>query len=217
MLNEGLPTRALLAVVPSREAAADLVRRLEDVGVPRDAVRVDQPGDVRTALEAEVQEEITQSFVAPQVGVVYPKETIKASIVLGPPFVAVGAVLGAVLGAFVPVDGWPLWLKIVLGIVTGATMGATIASIVIPAMSVKNPQDPAAAASGVTVRVADASEEALRILVAAEPIRLDRLGDGDRPIDTVVTEEQFTDGGIVEEVAQNFAREARAAPEDKTR
>jgi len=96
-------------------------------------------------------------------------------------------------------------------------MGGTIAAVVIPAMAVKNPHDPSVSETGTTLRVGDASPTTLETLVAARPLRLDRLGEGDVPLDTVVTEEQFHDGGIVEEVAENFARENRAGPEDRTR
>lgn len=90
-------------------------------------------------------------------------------------------------------------------------------SIIVPAMSVKNPEDLSAADLGVTVRVGTFSPEIESAMVEAEPLRLDRVWDHDTPIGTVTTEEETTEGGIVEEVAENFAREQRAEPEDRTR
>lgn len=216
MLNESVPARALLAVLPDRSAAEAVATQLADRGIDPAAVRIAAPRDEVTSLEAEVQEEVTQSFNSPTVGVAYPKETVKAGVAFLPPVVGIGAVLGAL--AALPLDGgWPLWLRAVVGAIVGATMGGTIAAVVVPAMSVRNPHDPSVAETGVTVRVADASDAALEVLVAAHPLRLDRLGPDDRPLDTVVTEEQHRDGGIVEEVADNFTREQKADPEHRTR
>lgn len=217
MLNESVPAHALLAVLPDREAADAAVRRLSDAGVDPAAVRIAAPRDEVTSLEAEQLEEVTQSANSPTVGVAYPKETVKAGLVFLPPITAIGAVVGALAALPIDVDGWPLWARALVGAVVGAVMTSTIAAVVVPAMSVKNPHDPSVSETGVTLHVADASPAALEALLRSKPLRLDRLGPGDRPLDTVMTEEQLRDGGIVEEVAANFAREADADPEHKTR
>jgi hypothetical protein len=217
VLNESVPARALLAVLPDREAAEAAASRLAAAGVDPAAVRIDAPRDEVTSLEAEQREEVTQSFNSPTVGVAYPKETVKAGLVLLPPITAIGAIVGALVTLAIDLDGWPLWGKALVGAVVGGVMTSTIAAIVVPAMSVKNPHDPSVAEVGVTLRVEDTSPAAFDALVAAQPLRLDRLGPDDNPLDTVMTEEQTRDGGIVEEVRANFAREAHADPEDKTR
>lgn len=217
MLNESVPARALLAVLPDRGAAEAVASQLVDRGIAREAVRIDAARDEVTSLEAEMREEVTQSFNSPTVGVAYPKETVKAGMVFLPPVTLLGAVVGALVTLPFGDSGWPLWLRALVGAIVGAVMTSTIAAVVVPAMSVKNPHDASPAETGVTLRVADASPETLEVLVAARPIRLDRLGPDDNPIDTVVTEEQFQEGGIVEEVKGNFAREVHADPEDKTR
>lgn len=217
MLNESVPARALLAVLPDREAAEAVATQLADRGVDRTAVRIGAARDEVTSLEAEVQEEMDQSFSSPTVGVAYPRETAKAALTFLPPLTILGALVGALITMPFDLGGWPIWAKALVGAVVGATMTSTIGAIVIPAMSVKNPHDPSVAETGVTLRVEDTSEAAIATLVAAHPLRLDRLGANGQPIDTVVTEERFRDGGIVEEVRDNFAREANAAPEDKTR
>jgi hypothetical protein len=217
MLNESVPARALLAVLPDRDAAEAAARRLTDAGVDPAAVRIDAPRDEVTSLEAEQLEEVTQSVNSPTVGVAYPKETVKAGLVFLPPITAIGAIVGALAALPIDVDGWPLWARALVGAVVGAVMTSTIAAVVVPAMSVKNPHDPSVSEIGVTVHVADAGPAAMEALIRSKPLRLDRLGPDDRPLDTVMTEEQQRDGGIVEEVAANFAREAHADPEDKTR
>lgn len=214
---DALPARAFLAVYPSVEDAEQVIEDLRRVGIGDEQIRLDDAGDVTTSLEAEVHEEITESFISPQAGIAYPKEATKAMVVFMPPAIAVGAVLGAVLAAVVGPEAWGLWLRLFVGAVTGGTMGGAIASIVLPAMAVKNPLDPSAADAGVTLWVGSGVEEVRQVLEASSPRRLDRLGAHDQPLGTVTTEEQTSDGGIAEELAENFAREHRADPEDRTR
>lgn len=185
-------------------------------GVERARIRVGAVEDETVSLEAEVREETTRAFVAPQAGVVYPKETVKAGVVFGGPLTVVGAVVGAVAGVAAPIE-WPLWLRALLGAISGAAALAAVAAIVVPAMSVKNPLDPSPAETGTTLRVTAPTDQVERMLVTARPQRLDRVDDDDRPLTTVVTEAELSEGGIVEEVVENFAREHRAAPEDRTR
>ncbi len=217
MLFDKVPARALLAVYPSPELARRVADDLRGLGVGDDEIRVDHPADETTSLAAEVQEEATEAFVSPQAGIVYPKETVKASLALGPPMVVVGAVLGVVLTVVVGPASWGVWLRILVGAISGGVMGGAIASIVVPAMAVRNPLDPLPAEAGVTLRVQRWSEDIERLLVESSPLRLDRLGGRGQPLGTVITEEQSREGGIIEEVAQNFDREGRADPEDRTR
>ncbi len=217
MLNDAVPARALLAVLPDREAAEAVAAQLADRGIDRSAVRIGAHRDEVTSLEAEVREEVTQSVNSPTVGVAYPRETVKAGLVFLPPLTLAGAVVGALVTLPFDIVGWPLWLRALVGAIVGAVMTSTIGAVVIPAMSVKNPHDPSPSETGVTLRVEDASQVTLDTLLAAHPLRLDRLGPDGQAIDTVATEADFTEGGIVEEVRDNFRREAHADPEDKTR
>jgi len=217
VLNESVPARALLAVLPDREAAEAVASQLAARGIDRTAVRIDAAADEVTSLEAEVQEEMTESVNSPTVGVAYPRETVKAGFVFLPPLTLLGAIIGALATLPFELGDWPLWGRALVGAVVGAVMTSTIGAVVIPAMSVKNPHDPSPSETGVTLRVDDASPAVLETLIAAKPLRLDRLGADGQPLGTVATESDFTEGGIVEEVAGNFAREAHADPEDKTR
>jgi hypothetical protein len=217
MPNENLPTSALLAVFGdvhrADEVAGELVRR----GIDPSRIHIDRPRDERLSLRAEMLDEATEAFVAPQVGVVYPKETAKAGTVVGGPFILAGAVIGAIVLALVPISDWAVWARALLGALCGAGTAATVAMVVIPAMAVRNPHDPLPAEAGVTLRVDQPDEGVERLLVGAHPRRLDRLGPQGQPLGTVVTEEAFRSGGTVEEVRDSFLREHRAEPEDKTR
>jgi hypothetical protein len=189
MWDEHPTTRALLAVFPTAAVASEVGHRLESTGVPPSAIRIGSPHDVRTCLEAEVHEEASQTFNVPQAGVIHPRAGARAGAALGPPLMAVGGVLGALVGAISPSDAWPLWLKVLAGLVIGAGMGASVAVVVVPAMSVRTPLDRSVADTGVTLRVADGSDATMQALLAEHPLRLDRLAEDDVPIDTIPTAE----------------------------
>lgn len=216
MLNESLPGDALLAVYRDCRAADAAVRRLRDDGVDPDHIVVDDPADEVRSLDGEVREEMTQAFGHATVGVAYPKEAAKAVGTWGPVFVGVGAVIGALAALPFDLGGWDLWLRALVGAVVGATMGGAIGLVVLPAMGVRNPQEPSAAETGSIVRVEVVGEPVVRSLLATQPRRLDRLRHG-AVIDTLATEDDLRPGGITEELVARFVREARAAPEDKTR
>lgn len=107
MLNESLTPQGLVGVYPSAESARQLADRLRGLGVDGSTIRVDDPKDVTTSLAAEVQEEVTESFVAPQVGVIYPKETTKAHLAFGPPLIVGCAVVIAATPPSFPSGTWP--------------------------------------------------------------------------------------------------------------
>lgn len=217
MQNESLIPRGLVGVYPSAETARRMADRLQGLGVDPAMIRVDSEKDVTTSLTAEMQEEVTESFVSPQVGVVYTKETVKAQMAFGPPLIVGCTVVTAAVSAFITIGDLGVWGRLLIGAVCGAALGGTLMVLIVPALSVKNPQELSAADRGVTVRVGAFSPEIESAMVEAEPLRLDRLWDHDTPIGTVTTEEDTTDGGIIEEVAENFARDQRAEPEDRTR
>jgi hypothetical protein len=216
-MTSGADPRGLLGVYADPLTVRDLTERLRAGGVQDRQVQVDQPVDKQTALVGEVRQEVEQSYVSPQVGVVYPKETVKAGAVFGPPLVALGAVAGGLAGWFLDVGQWDAWLEVLVGAIVGAVSTGTIAAIMIPAMSVKNPQDPSPVEEGITVRVDEFSPDIERMMAEARPLRLERLAASDQPVATVLTEEDQSDEGIIEEVGENFAREQGAEPEERTR
>jgi hypothetical protein len=179
-------------------------------------VRLDDPRDERRSLMAEQHQEMEDSFVSPQGGALFPKEATKATAVVGPVITAIGAVLGLPLAIFFP-ESMPLWARLLTAAVCGALGGGTIAVLVIPAMSVRNPQEVSAADRGVLLAVDRWSPEIEHAMAAGRPIRLDRLDEHGNTMGAVTTEEDQTPGGIVEELGRNFARERDADPEHRTR
>lgn len=215
MTDQQIPAHALLGVYPP-DQVPDLVRRLTAAGVRDQDVHTGEGDDVTTSLRAEMREEASESVIMPQVGVLYSKEATKATNVLLPVLAVVGAVLALPLALALPGD-MALWTRLLLCAVCGALVGGTVGVIVPPAMAVKNQDEPNAAQRGVVVRVARWTPEVEHLMADAHPLRLDRLGPDQEPIGPVVTEEAATEGGIVEEVGRNFAREAAVEPEHRSR
>lgn len=215
MSEPHLPAHSLVGVYPA-DRRDQVLERMVAAGAERAEIRIDDAADERRSLRAEMHQEVTDSYVSPQVGVVYPKETTKAMAVTGPVIVAVATVLALPLAIFFP-DSMPWWARLLTAAVCGATAGGTIAVLVIPAMSLKNPHEESAADRGVVVAIDRYSPEIEHAMAACEPIRLDKMGPDGVVIGAVTTEEDQADGGIVEELGQSFAREQRADPEHKTR
>jgi hypothetical protein len=206
---------ALLAVF--RPNQLDEVRTLvERWDVPPGHVHIGEENDERASLMAEQQQEMRDSFTSPQAGVALPKQTVKALSLTIPLASLVGAIV-LLPFAFIPVSGMSFAVRLFWCAVVGATAGGTLAFIVTSAMAAKDPFEPSAAQRGVVVRVDDvrpAVEEALR---KAAPIRLDQVDQDGNVLKTVVTEEDRTPGGIIEEVGRNVEREQNVRPVDRHR
>lgn len=215
MVDLNANPHALLGVYRP-DAVDPLVGDLSRVGVDSADIRVGEPEDVTTGLEAEMLEEASESFVSPQGGVLYSKEATKATAVLGPVLAVIGAVVALPLALAMP-NTMALWTRVVLALIVGAVLGGTIAAVVLPAMAVKSQLRASAAQRGSVVRVTGWSVDVERVMAEADPLRLDRLDAQMRPIDVVTTEEDREPGGIAEEVIENTVREAKADPEDRTR
>jgi hypothetical protein len=151
---------------------------------------VDAPLDERASLNAEMGEEMEHSFLAPQAGVVYSKESAKGLTL----FTVLGSLIG--LAVVVPItlafaDGLTTGARWATGIGIGLTFGATV-GLVLGSLAAKRPNEPMAAEKGVTVRVPADADDLRTMLMEADPIRLDVVDDNDRPITTVTTDEKRT-------------------------
>lgn len=215
MSDQQTPAHALLGVYPPERVDA-LKRQLAHVGVREAELRIAADGDERTSLTAEMREEVTESVVMPQAGILYSKEATKATALLAPLLAGLGALVALPFALLLP-DDISLWWRLLIVAVCGAAVGGTVAVIVAPAMAVKNQDVPSAAQRGQVVRVARWTPEVEQVMAAAGPLRLDRLGDDGEPIGPVATEEDHQPGGIVEELSRNFARESEVEPRHRSR
>lgn len=179
----------LLGVYADEAAARTAAGAARAAGAPAGAVRVAAAGDDAASLDAEMQEEMTNSLASPQAFGVVPKEAVKGAAVTVPVAVAIGVVV-ALPFAFLPLPGaasMAIWAKLLIAAVVGAAGGATVGFVVGAGFAAMGPGEPMAAERGVTVRVDDGRDVVEAALRSARPIRLDRLHP-DGASTTVMTE-----------------------------
>src|SRR4051794_3297764 len=194
---------ALIGVYRTQEEASAVVRSVREAGTPSDRIRTAHEDDFYASLPAEMNQETSDALLVPTAGFAHTKEATKGAIALGIPIVVVCALVALPFG-FIHISGVPLWIRLLVSVGLGAVVGGTIAVIVGPAMASKRSGEPSAAQRGVVVRVDDADGAAESILVNSNPIRVDRVANGTPlPLENLVTEEQFTPGGIFEEIERN--------------
>lgn len=169
-------------------------------------VRVGDPADRVASLRAEMRAETEDGFILPQAGLLVPKESARGLAVSVPIAMVAGALVIGPVGLF---DfGWTLGTRLALAAGIGAAMGAVIAFIVGAATAARGRFEANAADRGVTVRVSEDTEAVERAMVAAGPIRLDRLGPDGTPEGVVATEADRGEHGTV----ATMVGHVRAAP-----
>jgi hypothetical protein len=194
---------ALIGVYRSEADAQSVARSLREAGTPDHRIRLGNDDDAHTSLLAEMQQETSESMMMPIAGIAHTKEATKGALLMGPPLVILCGLLALPLG-FIPVAGAPLWLRLLIAALVGMAAGGTIAAIAGPAMGAKRPNEANAAQRGVVLRVDDPDARAEELMAAMDPIRLDRVAqDEPMPLETVITEEQFTPGGVAQEIERN--------------
>ena len=192
-----------LGVFKDRESAETAAERAQSAGADRSGMRVGDDADTRASLEAEMREEMEESWLSPQAAVVATKEAAKGMSLAIPLAAAAGAVVTLPLAFLVTFGDTSLWVRIVIALSVGAVGGGTVGFIVGGGMAIKGPDEPLAAERGVTVRVADARGDVVEALADEEPIRLDTVAPSGRKTSTVTTEEERSADGVVENLAQN--------------
>lgn len=200
--------QSLVGVYESEEAAEKAAGRARQAGAAEDDVRVGAAQDEVVSLQAEMQEEMDQSWVSPQAGFAYTKESAKGLAMLMPIMAAVGAVVALPLG-FIDIGDIALWARLLVAALVGAAAGATIGLVVGPALGSNSPSKKSAADRGTVVRVDGGSPEISRTMAEQEPIRLDEVSPDDSRVRTVVTEEQRSDEGAAQQVARNLEADDR--------
>ncbi|HVE47035.1 MAG TPA: hypothetical protein VNA57_09865 [Acidimicrobiales bacterium] len=199
---------SLVGVYESEAEAQKVARRAREAGASESDVRLGAREDEVVSLQAEMQEEMDQSWVSPQAGFAYSKESAKGLAMLMPLLALAGAVLALPLG-LIPFGDIALWVRLVVAAFIGSVAGATIALIAGPSLGSTSPHRAMGAHRGTVVRVDGGSPEIARTMADAEPVRLDEISSDDSRVATVTTEEQRSDEGGVEQVARNLNADDR--------
>lgn len=191
--REGREARHEILGVFSDQASADgVVRRLVSAGVTPGDVRVDDAGSRVASIKAEMREQADNTIVGPGNFGPFTEEMTKGLVV----WVTVGALLGGLLLlplGFLEILSLPLVTRMVIAALVGVATGATIGFVAGGGLAAEGGYDPLAAEVGVTVAVdvpASLATDVVRIMRAADPVRLD-LGSLDgSPVDTLMTQER---------------------------
>ena len=194
--------RELLVVYPDEQQARVAGRRLEELGVRPEAIDIGEETDEIVSLRAEMHEELTQAWIVPAAGFAATKEGVKGTLYLGT-IAALMALVIAVPLAFVDY-GATLGVRLVTHIVLALFFGGLIGFIAGGARNAKAPNELMAAQRGTVLRVHQDTPAIREALAALEPIRLDEVGGDDTPLDTIVTEDEQNDTGVVQEMPANL-------------
>ena len=196
--------RQLVAVFADRaaaERAAEAVRPLVHAGA---MIRLDAQEDQVRALRGEMREETGNVGGAGPVATFTP-EMVKGII----PFVAVCAVLGALLAApfsAIAMDGLDPWARVALCVIVGALAGAVFGFVAGGRRGARASSGELAADTGVTLGIPAEGEEIVeleRVLRACAPLRVDVI-HGEQPVATLTTEHGREAGSTAEDMAEKL-------------
>lgn len=191
----------LIGVYHDEQTAESVARALhDDLGVPDDHLRLEDPEDARREVVAEMDAQVAESWGSPGLGAFLTMEQMRGAVL----FAGAGAVAGAVIMVvpaillFTTTDD--TWVRVLFGLLVGGLFGAVVGGLLGGGFAMQSTDHPLAAEEGVTLRVEDADSDAAALMSRYEPIRLDRWEDGERR-ETLATEgahgaaetlEQFT-------------------------
>jgi hypothetical protein len=176
--------RWLVAVFPNETTARNAARRSREAGATPESVRIGNSLDALASVEGEMREETAHLLAAPAP---FTRESARGF--------SFGTVIGAILGValalpFAAIEMGDLELStrlIILGVV-GLVFGSFLGWFIGGAIGIKRPDEPAAAAVGVTLAVPD-SEAARLLLRDAGAIRIDVTGSDGQPLDTLISDD----------------------------
>lgn len=189
------PTQKLVAVFTDQRSADAAVEAARTSGVDSGTIQVGSSADERTALQAEMRDEMEHTVAGPGNVGPFTKEMTKG--------LSVGVVIGTVVGvalavpfAFFTFTDESLVIRLIIAVFVGAAAGATVGFVGGGGFAAKAPNEELAAERGITVSIVDPPESVVELLKRYQPIRID-IVRGSQPVDTAATEEdQIGDGAV---------------------
>ncbi len=174
---------ALIAVYRDEDDARAVASRLQDT-LPA-AVEVAGDRDHETSIRAEMEAEVDESWGSPGVGVFLTAEQMRGAVLVSLGGGALGGLIGMPIGLLL--TSWTLPWQLGIGALIGVLFGATVGALLGGGFAMQSAMHAPAAQQGYTVRVVPGSDAAEQVMVAAKPIRIDRVASGQR-VSTPTTE-----------------------------
>lgn len=193
--------RELVAVYPDRNRAEAARIALHAAGVPDADIHVAEVGDIVSSLRSEQADEMARAWVVPNAGVVYPAGSARGLSFFAVVGVAIGLIAAFPL-ALIDV-GSTYWARWLIWAVVGAGFGLAVALVAGPAAGAPRPGATPSAERGVTVRVAQDTEQLRQALAGLHPLRLDEVDHDGDPIETLIRERPDSAGETAKDIAAN--------------
>jgi hypothetical protein len=193
----------LVAVFPDELTARKAAHLAYDAGVAQDSVRIGNSLDALASVQGEMQEETNH---VPAMPVPFTRESVRG-FTLG---TVIGALVGVVVAlpfAAIEIGDLELSTRLILLGVVGLVFGSFLGWFIGGAIGIKRPDEPVAAAIGVTVAVPD-SEATRRALRNAGAMRIDVTGADGRALDTLVSDDPGPTA-ILGQLAQHAREESQ--------
>jgi hypothetical protein len=174
----------LVAVFPDDFTAHSAARHAGDLGIDPESVRIGDSLDALASVGGEMREEVSHVPAAP---VPFTREAIRGF--------TFGTVIGAIVGvavalpfAAIRVGDLPLSTRLIIVGVVGLVFGSFLGWFLGGAIGIKRPDEPVAAAVGVTVALPD-TEAARLALRESGALRIDVTRSDGQAIDTLVSDD----------------------------
>lgn len=204
MAEQQASNEKVVAVFSDERAARAAAEAARRDGIDASAIHIDSALDERSALQAEMREEMEHTMAgAGNVGP-FTKEMTKG-LGFG---VIVGGALGvalAVPAAFMFFTEEQLVVRLVIAVFVGAVAGGTVGFVAGGGLAAKGPVEQLAAERGTTLSITGGGQAAVDVLQRYQPIRLDVVLDG-QPVDTVATEEPEVGDGAFDRLRDKVVR-----------
>lgn len=207
--------RELLAVYPDRDRAEAARVALLDAGVDEGKIRLQSDEDIAASLRSEQHDELSRAWVVPNAAVVYPAGSARGLGML----TIVGCAIGLAAAFPLALIDWgsTYWIRWLIWAAVGVGFGGVIALVVGPAGGAPLPGEQPAVARGVTLRVAEDSDQLRDLLADLDPVRIDEVDHEGSPIETVVREEPDTATQTLKDMAANARSDEFHPPENTDR
>jgi hypothetical protein len=167
---------ALIGVFHDETTARSVVQELYRQTDPTVDATVNEPGAAAASTVAEMQVEVGRGWGG--IAAFLTPEQARGAVLFSFVFGVIGGVVGLPVGLLFTATS-SLALKLGIGALIGALFGSTVGALLGGGLAMQSVSRPTAAERGVTVVCSPDSKSAVHVMEAFDPIRIDRVEDGE--------------------------------------